>query len=213
VEFLAFRAQVGPYLLLQHTTNSNTCPVPAGELVQADAWIFDMQKGALVPPIDVLSSDEKASLAASHRAAAVADFRKRYPETPDDALAAGIDLNGLAFAWNDAGQLEVKLVWSVREGVIAREESPSGDVPIEPAVVNATVVPSVLAASPMPPTVAEWLKAQRALDEGREVGADEKGRYGGLGWAEVPNEVVPRVRKALEALRDAPTPDGPTDWD
>jgi hypothetical protein len=65
----------------------------------------------------------------------------------------------------------------------------------------------------MPPTVAEWLKAQRALDEGREVGADEKGRYGGLGWAEVPNEVVPRVRKALEALRDAPTPDGPTDWD
>lgn len=110
-EALKFIAQAGPWILVHHEMNSDTCPIPAGGAVY-DTWraldLSALGDGApTLLPTEALYGAESAWVDIQTKA--VADgkvlVKKAFPDAEDAELDRVLKLYTPRFDWNDEGKL------------------------------------------------------------------------------------------------------------
>lgn len=212
-EVLIFLGQVGDLVLIRHITRGDTCPVPAGSSERTELVALDLRRGELVPSVEALPEPTRRELAERHREEAARRIAEARADLEASSIAAKLRLEALDLRDTPAGR-SVQLIFVGDDPIFAQLEDPSGMVPSSVrAHVPITALPLELSRLAAPPPVKAFWAAREVLDASRTEGVGDAALYGTVGWAEVPVRLLPGVRAALLEIRDAPTPDGPTDWD
>lgn len=167
-EVLKFIAQAGPYLLVHHEMNSDTCPIPAGGAVY-DTWRLldlsgvDVDRLPMPTPLDNIYGE--AGWVGVETKALVegrALVKKAFSDAEDAEVERAIKLYTPRFDWTDEGKVAFSATAagnSVAFGGSVDEEGYAAEkVPLP--------VPTALTDTPAPPTaVLDYWKAHKA--EGR----------------------------------------------
>ncbi len=111
VEKLEFATQVGPYVLMRHETNADTCPVPATGLF-FDSWkVLDLSDAStdkapvLRDPRFLFEEAELIAMETKAKALGLVAIKKDYPDAEDAELERALKLYEPIFSWSDEGQL------------------------------------------------------------------------------------------------------------
>jgi len=170
VEKLDFVTQVGPYLLLRHETNADSCPVPAGGLVY-DSWkVLDLSEASsdkapvLRDPRFIFEEAELIAMETKAKADGKVAIKKDYPDAEDAELERALKLYEPIFAWSDEGQLNGTAIIegesTAFSDIVDEEGAASVRVPLEAPAGRL----KALATTPPAAVIAFW-KQHRA--EGR----------------------------------------------
>jgi hypothetical protein len=110
-EKLDFATQVGPYLLMRHETNADTCPVPATGAI-FDSWkVLDLSEAStdkapeLRDPRFLFEEAELVAMETKAKADGKVAIKKDYPDAEDAELERALELYEPIFNWSDEGQL------------------------------------------------------------------------------------------------------------
>lgn len=212
-EVLVFQAQVGDFVVVRHLTRGDVCPVPAGPVEESVLAALDLRTGELASTLEVLPEAARRELAERFRSEAARRVVVERADLQVTAIAPKLRLEALDVRDTPAGR-SVHLVFVGDDEIFAQVDDPSGMAPSSVEVrVPLELLSLELTAIAAPAPVRAFWADRVALDATRTEGVGDAALYGTVGWTELPSRHLPRVRAALVEIRDAPTPDGPTDWD
>lgn len=115
-EKIDFFAQVGPYLLMRHWTNSDTCPVPAGGAEYEVLKVLDLAEldperpPTFAEPRSLFAPEELAAAEPKVIAEGKAAIKKQYPDAEDAELDRALKLYDLKFGWTGDGKVTVTAI-------------------------------------------------------------------------------------------------------
>jgi hypothetical protein len=212
-EVLVFSAQVGHHVLLRHITRGDTCPVPAGSIERIGLHALDLRRGVLVSTLEAISDDTRRSVIEKTVDEAARRVAAERPELVAAAIADKLRLEDVEIRETPGGR-QVHAVFIGDDPIFTRIDVPGGMGPdlVRVRVPVSSPLPE-LAVGHVPAPIRAFWAAREAFDATRTEGVSDASFYGGVGWVQVPYRLEAALRKALMSIRDAPTPDGPSDWD